>query len=226
MYHRLFKEAYFNKVKSITRFDGTPFYFLPKEFHDPTLDYGTRLNRFVAEKSKELDLSNKPWIGILWSRSPVVDTTVTTQYKSGKIAIFNNNNNAPEYTIYRYRNSLVKMAVVFYSNDPDYLEDFEENVFLDFPYNLSVDINYSELSNIPFKQLITQHRHTSIVKDPRENFGNLVKLQTECDFNYVIPKFDSITKGIKEIELDVVITNNLHPLDVNQPPDLSIISIK
>jgi hypothetical protein len=205
MFHRLFKEAYFNKIKNITNFDSTPFYFLPKEFHDPTLDFSTRLYRYITENDKALDLNNKPWIGMLWTRSPVSETFVTTQYKGNKFVIFNGNTAQPDYDCYRFRNSAVKMSVVFYSNDPDYLEDFEENIFLDVPFNFPLEIIYPTLSlTQPLKQLVSQHQHTSIIKDPRENFGTLVKLQTDCIFNYVIPKQDGIIKGVKEINLDIV----------------------
>ena len=221
MYHKLVKNEYFNKLLTTTRFDGSSFNFLPEKFHDPTLDFMTRLHRYTSEQGETLNLNNVPWIAILWTRSPVGEATIQTQYKKKQFVIFNGNNTTPEYNCYKFRLCAVKMACVFYSNDPDYLEEFEESAFLDIPYNFPLPVIYPNIhATKAFTAQITNHQHTSVIKEPRDNSGTLSKLQTECVFNYVIPKFETIIKGVKEIDVSIV-------QDINQTTsDFDLIILK
>lgn len=202
MFLKIARESHFNLIKSTL----TPFNYLSREFHDPTLDFKTRLHRFVTENDKPLGLSNIPWIGILWKRDNIVipqDLSEARRFRLMKTD-FTTDPDKPTAEIFKTRYGSCPMSLAIYSNDPDYLETFEEYMFLLIEPIHPIDVNYPMLNSTePFKALATDFKRTSFTKEERENFGTLAKLSISYNLIYPITKNEGITKLIKNILIDV-----------------------
>ena len=196
MFHKAVRQAHFTYLK--TKLSG--FNFLAKEFHDTTLDFKTRLHRYITENNNTLSLSNNPWLGILWNRTNIEEPDVLTGIR--KFKFYKNvtiDPEKPKAEKYDLRMASTKMSLAIYSNDIDYLETVEEYLYLLVAPHHVINVVYSNITNQPFKIFINDFTRGGFIKEERGDLGTLAKLLINYEMVYPIIKLDKEVKLIKEV---------------------------
>lgn len=187
MFLKKARTAYFDLIKTKL----SPFVYLPREFHDPTLNFNSRLYRYVTDKNTEQNLANTSWIGILWKRNPINTPTTLTEARRFELRKeITVDPTHPMSSVNDFKFGSCSMSVTYYSNDIDILETFEEYMFLLLDPSYPLSVIYPELHPTkPIKCLVNDFKRTEFIKEEREGFANLAKLSTTFDLIYPIIKY-------------------------------------
>lgn len=185
-------EGFFSFVKTLvplkTNDNPDGFYFLPKYLFDSTLDFENELKRYTVKNNTALNLQNINWLGIVWKRGVITDSNKTLNNR--KLSVLRSNltdPTQPKGTFYRFSMVQCPFTVRFFSNNLDYLEDFEEYFFNFVKDQTTFNVLFPQMSaSETTKVLISELKLNDVLKINRGDSGDICYYEISFNLHYPI----------------------------------------